>query len=204
MNNQLTKAERVHLGRVKELLCSVPGCERKHLARGFCQNHYMQQRRAGSDAVKPRHGESDTEYIKRRVLIVPSGCWEWQGAIFFGYGKLVKRGQAWQAHAFSFVAHGGCIPPGMQVNHKCHNRLCCNPEHLYAGTQAQNMADMRAAGRQRILNGSANGMAKLDIATARAIFESVGIARLIAERHQVSVSLVYAIRKKKIWRHIHE
>lgn len=198
----MRKSNRTEAERIKA--CCVDGCDRPHLARKFCQTHYMQHRRAGSEAVKPRRCESPAEYISRRSVVADSGCWEWQGAKFAGYGRLGKKCKGWPAHAYSFVAHGGAIPKGMQVNHKCHNRGCVNPEHLYAGTQLQNMADMREAGREVVARGEAIGTARLTAEQALAVYKSSGVARVVAQVFGVSESIVYAIRKKKIWRHIHE
>lgn len=65
-----------------------------------------------------------------------------------------------------------------------------------------NMNDMREAGRQVILRGERSGMSKITGEIAKAIRDSTGIARLTAQRYGVSMSLVYAIRKRKIWRHV--
>lgn len=176
-------------------------CDSKHLARGLCQNHYMQGRRNGW--LVPLKTESQQEYIKARVSISESGCWEWSlSRNTQGYGRLVRNGKTWFAHRFSYTAFIGKIATGLQINHKCNNTSCVNPEHLYAGTQKQNVKDMNDSGRRNQVFGERGGNSKINDEIAVAILMHNGIARLAAEQYGVSLSLVYAIKKRLIWRHV--
>lgn len=177
-------------------------CESQAIARQLCQNHYMQERRAGR--LESREKEAPQQYVLARIKKMESGCWEWQQSKYNGYGRLVRDGRSWPAHAYSYTAFVGPIPDGMQINHKCHNRVCVNPEHIYAGTQKQNVKDMNDAGRRNQARGSRDGNSKITEEIAKEIFNHEGIARLAAEKFGVSISLVYAIKKKQIWQHIHE
>ena len=87
------------------------------------------------------------EYFVRKVRIgTPDQCWEWMGSVGGpGYGNwycdlqgFPKQGAAHRRAYALFFGH----PGKLQVNHKCGNRKCCNPDHLYAGTQKQNYEDM--------------------------------------------------------------
>ena len=162
----------------------------------------MQERRAGRLTPKPK--ETSQQYMRNRTRILENGCWEWQQSKYLGYGRLIREGKTWPAHAYSYTVFVGPIPKGLQINHKCHNRSCVNPEHLYAGTQKDNVRDMNEAGRRNQVRGSKGGNSKITEDIAKQIYCQDGIARLIANKFGVSISLVYAIKKKYIWKHIHD
>jgi hypothetical protein len=73
-----------------------------------------------------------------------SGCWIWTAANKDGYGRYSNSGYA---HRISWEMHFGKIPAGMFVCHKCDNPPCVNPDHLFLGTNQDNVNDMRAKGR---------------------------------------------------------
>lgn len=80
------------------------------------------------------------------------GCWEWKGARNGKrYGHLRRpRGGMVKAHRFSWELHNGrTVPAGIKVCHACDNPPCVRPDHLFLGTQLQNVADMLAKGRYR-------------------------------------------------------
>lgn len=79
-----------------------------------------------------------------------TGCWNWTAAkIRGGYGHFVIRHKgAVPAHHYAFEQANGPVPDGKIVRHTCHNPGCVNPAHLVLGTHADNMADMKQAGRR--------------------------------------------------------
>lgn len=85
-------------------------------------------------------------------VAISDGCWEWTGLRDrAGYGRIgALVSQKWRSlgtHRLSFVLHNGDIPPGICVCHRCDNPGCVRPDHLFLGTVADNMRDMKTKGR---------------------------------------------------------
>jgi len=154
------------------------------------------------------------EYYVRKVRIgLPHECWEWMGSVGGpGYGNWSdsqfggKRVRT--AHRAAYELFFG-DPGALQVNHRCGNRRCCNPDHLYAGTQQQNHADSIKHGTHfpppfvcgnKV--GNQHGHSPLteemvrDIRKRRAAGER-GID--LAVKLKVSPNLICSIYKRKTW-----
>lgn len=139
------------------------------------------------------------------------GCWLWIGKLERGYGSIAvgpKRGPRIRgAHRLSWLLHGNTIPEGMFVLHRCDVRCCVRPDHLFVGTQAENMADMVKKGRSLPCHryGTKHGMAKLTEDQVREIrsskIERGSIPRL-AVAYGVSRSAIGLILSGDRWRHI--
>lgn len=111
------------------------------------------------------------ERFWEKVLILgPDDCWEWQGCILAaGYGQLSFRGVRVRAHRLVwFFTYG--VWPELPVLHNCpngDNPACCNPRHLWLGTQLENIADRDAKGRQAKGEGNHSKATENDIVFIR-------------------------------------
>ncbi len=108
------------------------------------------------------------EFDKRYIPVTESGCWLWIGrSAYYGYGvmPLGRRGAKELAHRVSWRIHRGVIPKGLNVCHHCDVTACVNPEHLFIGTQSDNLSDMTKKGRRKSPGapGERNCKAKLSI-----------------------------------------
>lgn len=109
------------------------------------------------------------------------------------------------APAVTDTAPHGSIPRGLCVLHRCDNRLCVNPAHLFAGSHAENMADMKAKGRAVGHKGERNPRAILSRGDVLEIRRAIGAGvpqERLALAFGVSKSTVNAIHLKRIWREV--
>lgn len=76
-----------------------------------------------------------------------ASCWLWTDHITRGYGYVGYEYATWRAHRLAYVFTYGPIPSGALVLHKCDNRACVRPDHLYLGNAKDNTRDMMLRGR---------------------------------------------------------
>lgn len=145
--------------------------------------------------------------FSERYRVTESGCWEWIGSTnSLGYGQTWANGKSVPAHRYSYELAFGSIPDGLCVCHRCDNRKCVNPDHLFLGTYQDNVSDMIAKGRHRPNRGTNNGRAKLTDDQVVAIRErynvgDVGVDDLAREYKVGSTTIGQVVRGEK-WRHI--
>jgi HNH endonuclease len=136
------------------------------------------------------------------------GCWEWTASTTNrGYGRLRRNGSTSDsAHRISWELHFGKIPDGLCVLHDCDNRRCVRPDHLFLGTQLDNVRNMDAKNRRSRPKGSQNVRAKLteaDVLTIRAC-HAIGDTTLqvLASRYNVNKTAIWKIIQRKRWQHL--
>ncbi len=156
----------------------------------------------------PKIPRSETELELERIKSKCYGpctaedCWVWQGEINpKGYGIIYRKGKKFKAHRWMWITHQGEIPEGMCVLHRCDNRPCVNPDHLFLGTAMVNAQDMVTKNRQA---------AKL---TPQQIDEirlrhrpkcQFNGTRALAKEFQVSGATIEEIVSRRGWKHLPE
>lgn len=125
-------------------------------------------------------------------------CWEWTGYRKNKYGFTEFSEQGIYAHRLSWLLHRGEIPEGMQVLHKCDNPPCVNPDHLFLGTNQDNVADMRAKRRAvdpPVKRGIENFKATLTDGQVAQIIAAHGVPqRKLARQFGASQSTIWRLR----------
>lgn len=134
----------------------------------------------------------------------PDECWVWHGSTDRrGYGRV--RGpnrEPLGAHRVSYEWAYGPLPTDVVVCHRCDNPPCVNPAHLFAGSQAENMADMHAKGRARPPCGPRQSP-RLTPDQVRAIRADPDKSRArIGQRYGVSPGTVGNIRARRTWKDV--
>lgn len=147
-----------------------------------------------------------SERLWRRVVKTDT-CWLWTGCRSKqGYGSIGDEGgQPEGAHRVAYRITYGPIPAGLCVLHRCDNPPCCNPAHLFLGTNTDNVADREAKGRQLYRKpGEANGRAKLTAEQVKTIHADTRKQDDIAAAYGISQSTVHRIKARTAggWNHL--
>ena len=130
-------------------------------------------------------------------------CWEWTGPRQRdGYGRLNWMGKANKAHRVAMSLTDGDWNSRLHVLHHCDNPPCCNPAHLWRGTNRDNHDDMVSKGRRVTLRGAEHPNAKLTADQVRYIRTSQKFKTELAKELGVSPVLIYRIMKGQKWRHV--
>lgn len=131
-----------------------------------------------------------------------AGCWVWRGGLYStGYGRYREE----LAHRYAWREIHGKIPDGYYICHKCDNRLCVRPDHLFLGTPQDNRLDAKQKGRDKappILRGSHAKNSKLNehqVREIRQLRQSGMKQKDLAQRFGVSETTIRAIVYRRTW-----
>jgi len=139
--------------------------------------------------------------IDRLKIDSVTGCWNWQGCNRWGYGKITINKKTLCVHRVMYKIFYGSIPEDKPlVLHKCDNPKCCNPMHLYAGTQQDNMNDR--VKRNQSCKGENHHNVKLTEKQVLEIRASSDMQIVLAQRFNVGRTIINDIKNRKRWKHI--
>lgn len=147
------------------------------------------------------------DFWSRASKNAATGCLEWRGAKNpRGYGKIMRGGKTIAAHRHAYELSKGEIPHGKHVLHRCDNPSCVNPEHLFLGTQADNVLDMHAKGRARCQSGEAHYRSKLnatDVERIRDIWlAGTETTESLGRYFNVHPATIWYVVKRRSWREV--
>lgn len=194
----------------KRSVCSVPGCEKKKLARGLCGAHYQRWRKFGDPLLGGPIAErapqgAGVQFLRDVAANPPDECVIWPYYIDDdGYGKVRWRGRQRSASrvAWEFF-HGRPPSDEMEIAHKpivCHNRACVNPLHLEEATTRENALHRKIDGSNA--QGARHGMSKLCEDDIREIRKSPLGAAELAAKFNVTRRHINAILRRSVWCHV--
>lgn len=135
----------------------------------------------------------------------PDECWEWSGTKSLGYGQIKINGKMIHSHRLVWELTYGKIPDGLFCLHRCDNRGCNNPKHLFLGTAKDNVDDMEIKGRAVHPKGSKAGTSKLtesQVIEIRGLRQNGVPIKVIAKVYAVHFSQISSICTRRTWKHI--
>lgn len=194
-------------GKYAPELCTVKGCEAKHLARGFCEKHYRKLKKWGDATHSTGRAEigEGRAFIEKAAVSNTDECILWPFGTGY-YGRVqIKKGAKRAialAHRLALELSGNAPPsPSHLACHApviCHDPSCINPRHLRWASHAENACDMKLDGTV------APGFActKLTKAQVRAIRSSKDSVTNMSRYYGISCSAIYSILNRKTWKHL--
>lgn len=126
-------------------------------------------------------------------------CWPWKMYTNVdGYGQ-VRLGNMQIASRVAYMITNGLIPLSIRVMHTCDNRICCNPNHLIAAPQKENILDMENKGRGKH-TGKRTKFSESDIINIRKMWSEGFMAKDIAKKYNATPDVIYLIRMGRTYK----
>jgi HNH endonuclease len=121
----------------QQTMCSIPGCDDPVRGRGWCWKHYARWQRNGTtEDIRPTVEQRFWAKVDQGD---GTGCWLWTGAkLHGGYGHMRGGTADTTAHRIAYELLVGPIPKGLEIDHLCRVRACVRPDHLEPVTRAEN------------------------------------------------------------------
>ncbi len=192
-------------------VCAIDGCARPTWSRGWCSMHYKRWAANGDPelvTVRPK-GMTPEDAFRHVMPGEPPAedCWVWRGSSFTsGYGQIKVGGRTIRVHKLAYRIFHGDLLDGAVVRHTCDNPPCVNPNHLIAGTVADNNRDRAERGRSYRPVGQKNAAAQLtdaQVVEMRALYAAGAVSqRQLGQRYGITQSTVSAIVRGQTWRHL--
>ena len=184
-------------------ICSVNKCEFPSRRNGMCEKHSGLFRKYGT--TDPHNLTPVVDRFLKHVNKTET-CWLWTGGKDKdGYGLIRIKGKLIRAHRASWELFCGPIPDGLDALHKCDNPPCVNTDHLYLGTNMQNVQDRvdRKRGADGVKHPNAH-FTKEQIQDIRRRYHPYRYpASKLAAQFGVSVASIIAIVKRRTYKDIH-
>lgn len=202
-------------------MTSLRGHERREFICSFCKTPFLRvyglsKKRKGASQycsracvgafLRSRKKPAAERFWLKVDVRSEDECWPWLGRRDDNdYGRFDNDGRPTTAHRFSFFDKSPHVDRRLHVCHSCDNPPCCNPKHLWAGTQLENIEDMNAKGRRRWgppRRGPESNKTKLTEDQVREIVSSSMTNKELAAKFRVTGSAIYNVRHGKAWAHV--
>lgn len=140
------------------------------------------------------------EKIQANISGADDDCWLWgMSRDMKGYGVLWVNGNIQRTHRLAYTVFVGPIPDGMFVCHKCDVPACCNPSHLFLGTQLDNMRDAKKKGRMKGGGTQASGYARKGTKNVRTEKACAGCGKSFLAGMTSAKWCGYSCKNKDAW-----